>query len=253
MAVQTLIIPTFSVGLEERDFFENNAFKYTNKEIDTLIDYIYKRIYQNMRTNLGGRAMDLNRLIVMDMAKNEGLQTPNYEIITSGMQLLQSKKSLGEIVTKTIENGIYDTYKGKRYYNYTETIDNNFYTENKNTQFAPSLISQLIEKQYEIRSFYLDGDFYSMAIFSQTDQETVTDFRKGDTPVNVPYKLPNEIENKLRCLYKKLNLNTGSADFIVDKNGNYIFLEINPVGQFGMTSEPCNYNLEQKVADFLIK
>ena len=69
---------------------------------------------------------------------------------------------------------------------------------------------------------------------------------------NFPFKLPDDIEEKLDKLYKKLDLNTGSADFIVDKEGNYVFLEINPVGQFQMTSLPCNYNLEQKIANYLV-
>jgi len=37
------------------------------------------------------------------------------------------------------------------------------------------------------------------------------------------------------------------------RNGDFIFLEINPVGQFGMTSIPCNYFLEKKIAEHLIK
>ena len=31
-------------------------------------------------------------------------------------------------------------------------------------------------------------------------------------------------------------------------NDDFIFLEVNPVGQFGMTSSPCNYSLEKKIA-----
>ena len=36
-------------------------------------------------------------------------------------------------------------------------------------------------------------------------------------------------------------------------NGNYYFLEVNPVGQFGMTSIPCNYDLHEVVAKHLIQ
>jgi D-alanine-D-alanine ligase-like ATP-grasp enzyme len=51
---------------------------------------------------------------------------------------------------------------------------------------------------------------------------------------------------------KDLSLKTGSVDFILDQNDKYYFLEVNPIGQFGMVSYPCNYNLEKKVAYFLI-
>ena len=59
------------------------------------------------------------------------------------------------------------------------------------------------------------------------------------------------MEKKLTLLMKKMNLNCGSIDMIKSKEGEYVFLEINSVGQFGMVSRPCNYYLEEKVADFL--
>jgi glutathione synthase/RimK-type ligase-like ATP-grasp enzyme len=48
-----------------------------------------------------------------------------------------------------------------------------------------------------------------------------------------------------------LCLDTGSIDIVRTTDGRYVFLEVNPVGQFGMVSVPCNYNLELKVAKYL--
>ena len=53
-------------------------------------------------------------------------------------------------------------------------------------------------------------------------------------------------------LMKDLELNTGSIDFIKTKQGRFVFLEVNPVGQYGMTSYPCNYHLDKKIAEYLI-
>ena len=50
-----------------------------------------------------------------------------------------------------------------------------------------------------------------------------------------------------------LKLETGSLDLIKTPDGRIVFLEVNPVGQFGMISKPCNYHLERKVAEFLIR
>ncbi len=35
---------------------------------------------------------------------------------------------------------------------------------------------------------------------------------------------------------------------ILTPEGKYVFLEINPEGQFGMVSHPCNYYLERELA-----
>ena len=94
-----------------------------------------------------------------------------------------------------------------------------------------------------------------MAIFSQNDKQTKVDFRNyNDNKPNryVPYVLPKNIELKITQLMQKLDLNTGSVDLIKNHDGNYVFLEINPVGQFGMVSEPCNYYLEKIIAEYLI-
>jgi D-alanine-D-alanine ligase-like ATP-grasp enzyme len=49
------------------------------------------------------------------------------------------------------------------------------------------------------------------------------------------------------------NLDCGSIDLIYSTDEKYYFLEVNPVGQFGMVSYPCNYQLEKKIAIELIK
>ena len=50
-----------------------------------------------------------------------------------------------------------------------------------------------------------------------------------------------------------IKLKNGSIDIIRGVDNNYYFLEVNPVGQFGMVSNPCNYNIEEKFALKLIE
>src|SRR6202007_234 len=86
-------------------------------------------------------------------------------------------------------------------------------------RFAPSLFQELIDKEYEVRVFYLAGDaadtatHYAMAIFSQSDPQTQTDFRRynRDRPNRtVPYRLAPETALRLRRLMDDLGLETGS-------------------------------------------
>ncbi len=133
---------------------------------------------------------------------------------------------------------------------YTEDVENT----DLDTSFFPSLIQEKIDKLFELRIFYLHGDFFSMAIFSQNDKKTNTDFRKynHDKPNRqVPFSIPKSVSDKLTLLMQKLKLNSGSIDMVVTKNYEYVFLEINPVGQFGMVSGPCNYKIEKKIAQYL--
>ena len=94
-----------------------------------------------------------------------------------------------------------------------------------------------------------------MAILSQKDGQTKIDFRKynNSKPNRVmPYKMPNEIETKIIKLMQILDLNTGSLDFIYSDKNEFVFLEINPIGQYANVSYHGNYYLDKIIAEELI-
>ena len=122
--------------------------------------------------------------------------------------------------------------------------------------FYLTLFQEELEKEYELRIFCLDGDVYGMAIFSQLDQKTKVDFRNYNLSRPnrvVPYAVPAAVHTKINYLLANLGLTNGSVDMVRTVAGEYVFLEVNPTGQFGMVSEPCNYYLEQRMAEFLLK
>ena len=47
-----------------------------------------------------------------------------------------------------------------------------------------------------------------------------------------------------------LGLDSGSIDMVVTKEGDFVFLEVNPVGQFNQVSKPCNYFLEKEISKY---
>lgn len=226
-------------------------------ESNDLIEFIQARIYQNCKINIGSPLRyDLNKLKVLLLAEKHGLTTPKYEIISNLNQIENNKFSNDNFVTKAICEGVYKTIENYHFYSYTESYSvDEFVREKSDVPVFPSLIMEQIEKTIEIRSFFLAGTFYSMAIFSQTNEQTKIDFRKYDSEKpnkREPFQIPEVIEEKLKKIFLELDLNCGSIDLIIDKNGNYVFLEINPVGQYNMTSDPCNYNIDSIIANYLI-
>mgnify|MGYP000874440113 CR=1 FL=1 len=94
-----------------------------------------------------------------------------------------------------------------------------------------------------------------MAIFSQNNPKTQIDFRNYDydKPNRLnPFKIPIEISNKIIKLMKKLKIICGSIDMIYTPKGEYVFLEVNPIGQFQWLSQNCNYYIEREIANHLI-
>lgn len=235
------------------DFYFYKKIKYNLLEDkDCYSEFIYY-ILTNTKLSIGDFTTSVvNKLKVLKMASDFGMLTPATSIVSSKEEIIKFKNIYKKIVTKTIKgNPIFvdNNYTGIGY-----TFELTDIMLNKVSEiFSPSLVQEKIEKSYEIRSFYLKGVFYSMAIFSQNDPQTIVDFRVYNFKKpnrNVPYNLPKKICDKLKKIMDYLHLDTGSIDLIVNTKNEFYFLEVNPVGQFGMTSNPCNYFLEEKIADY---
>ena len=199
----------------------------------------------------------INKLEVLNIAHEIGFLIPDTYVFTQKKDLLNmlNLNRGAYFITKPIsQGGIYLFSEKANYYSYVERIESSFLKKVPEI-FFPSLFQKEIKKKYELRIFVLNSEIYSMVIFSQKVEDTEIDYRKPIYSQRrmrmLPFSLPKDIKNKLLILFKKLELNTGSADVLVDENDNYIFLEINPVGQFAMTSYPCNYYLEKKIAEYL--
>jgi ATP-GRASP peptide maturase of grasp-with-spasm system len=220
-------------------------------ELNNILDYIYYKLSKLKHINTIQSA-DVNKLIVNDYARELGIKTPDDFIFSNLDNLKEELKKIDKkIITKLISGRCTHEFDDYMVYNYTKEIN---VSKIRANFFLPSLVQNKIDKKYEVRAFYLEGNFSCMAIFSQKDKQTNVDFRNynDDKPNRtVPFKLPNRVEIQIDMLMKKLDLNCGSIDVIVTQKNEFVFLEINPVGQFGMVSYTCNYFLEKKIAEYL--
>lgn len=126
----------------------------------------------------------------------------------------------------------------------------------KNEYNIPSIVQKCINRKFELRVTYLDGDFYCTKMLENKIEKFEIDSRMSLFDDNLRYEvylLSNEYKKKLKKLMIHFELNFASMDILVDKNDNLYFLEINPFGQFMNYSLGNNFNLEKKIAKVLIK
>ncbi len=233
---------------------QRNILNYIVKSHQSIKEYFIADYFVSKKWLTKFSQANINKLRMLSVAKSCSLNVPNY-IITNKKSDVEDffKKTAGKLVTKDIDSPFFNFIGDGIYISFTEEI-NSAAIESLPVKFTITFFQELIEKEFDIRVFYLDGKFYSMAIFSQSNERTKVDFRKNSSKEpnrTVPYKIPDKLGINFTKLMKLLGLTTGSIDLIKDKKGCYYFLEVNPVGQFGMVSKPCNYYLEEKVAEFL--
>jgi len=226
------------------DVYNYETQEYLKENNQKILEYLeYKMMKKKNLNSFFNR--DLNKLIVLEIAKELELLIPDFHLLDN----TKSVKTL-DYIYKTIngDGNIFD-YKNKSVFN----VLTQEHTENVDYEFSLTLFQKKIEKKYEVRVFYMDENFYSMAILSQKNQATRIDSRaigEQDKTRMVPYSLPETIERKLTNLMKNIGINSGVIDIIVTPSNEYIFLEVNPVGHFGLISYNCNYHLEKKIAKF---
>lgn len=223
---------------------------YLKNEIQIIKDYLQFTIKTKKHLN-DFYTTSINKLQALQLAKNSGLLIPDT-LVTSRRNDLKAFASKHQaIITKpAFESPLYLDENMKFYTSVVTKEDINNLPET----FFMSLFQNCLDKKYELRIFYMDGICNSMAIFSQNDEQTNVDFRnyKGNKPNRkAPFKLPEDLSKKIDHFMKSADLNCGSIDIVVTNTNEYVFLEVNPVGQFGMVSFPCNYKIEQKIATYL--
>jgi ATP-GRASP peptide maturase of grasp-with-spasm system len=202
-------------------------------------------------------AFGLDELELLKKARECGLNVPETIVTNSREELLNFYDACGSgIITKSItdESKSYFTDGDNSYFSYTHSFRREEITELE-PWFFPSLFQQKVEADFELRVFYLDGEFYSTAIIIADDKREVDRklYNSSKLTHQVVYQMPVELEAKLHHFMQQAGMNTGCLDLIKDKNGDYYFLEVNVVGQYLSQSVKCNYSLDQKIAEWLMK
>ncbi|MDR2917229.1 MAG: hypothetical protein LBV74_20735 [Tannerella sp.] len=243
--------PDFSTNLfSNRN--NNNLFK---KAIDAEYQKIFRLFFENCQGSMINHPyyVQIDKLSQIKVAKRCGLQTPETIITSKKEEIVSFFKQHKRIINKNLTANEILLFEGECHQMFTTLIAKEDLIQMP-AEIFPSLFQKYIDKKYEIRTIYIGGEIFSCAII--TEDENSIDVRKSvneNKAYIIPYQLPCEIEEKLKKFMKKAHLQIGSFDMIYNQNDEYVFLELNPSGQFLGYSDRCNYAIEKYIARYLIE
>lgn len=194
-----------------------------------------------------------NKLFNLHVASKCGLNIPKTFITNRKEKLLDIHLQHPKLITKPISDNFLGKVNGKNLIGFVGCFDDSVFEQLPDT-FFPTLFQEKIERDFELRSFFFCGNIFSMATFLAKEDSSISDIKQIEIKKKryVPYKLPNDVSKKALDLLARLDLDTASFDFVVDKNGNIYFLELNQYGLLNEMSYHCNYSIEEFVANKLI-
>jgi len=118
---------------------------------------------------------------------------------------------------------------------------------------APSIFQEIVEKEFDLRVTVIGRKVFACAINRRNGTEDL-DYRTGITNDQLDYQihsLPEDVSTMCLQMLDFLGLQFGAFDFIFNKSGEYIFIELNPNGQWGWIEEATNLPMAKAMADLL--
>jgi glutathione synthase/RimK-type ligase-like ATP-grasp enzyme len=194
------------------------------------------------------------KLPQLGWASAVGLRVPATIVTSDPDQARQFyEEHAGQIVYKTLYLGSVNYTPTSIGVIYTTPITPGHFRALQRVSVVPCLFQEYVPKRLELRVTVIGDAVLTVAIDSQATERTRHDWRRYDphTPY-FAYPLPEHISAACRTLVRRLGLEFGAIDLIVRPDGEYVFLEINPNGQWAWLEPLSGLPFTDTLADLLM-
>jgi MvdC family ATP-grasp ribosomal peptide maturase len=120
---------------------------------------------------------------------------------------------------------------------------------------SPMVFQELIPKAYELRVACVAGEAFAGALDATGTSRGHTDWRRA-SPEECRWlktQLPTAVASSLQALMSELGLVFGAVDLIYTPSGEYVFLEVNPSGEWGMLERDLGLPISGAIAKALLE
>ncbi len=236
-----------------------NYLKFIQGESKTALWSLYTclDVFWMNHPLFGSRLLGNNKLFQIKSAAGVGLKVPETIISNNPEKLVYFCRAHGgELAVKLLSGHVF-LPKGSKdsMCVYTQLVSENDLISNfQAIQMAPVLAQEYIRKYLELRITIVGQKIFTCAIYSQNSDRTLHDWRRYDFSKvkHEIFDLPKGIKEKLLKFMTVCNLQFGAIDMILTPDDEYIFLEVNPQGQWGWIEELTGLPISNEIAEILI-
>jgi len=120
-------------------------------------------------------------------------------------------------------------------------------------RYAPMIFQRKVMKEYELRIQYVAGRLFAGAVDARRTAAGGTDWRLAEVEEAswTTQEVPPTVAAGLDRLMDALGLAAGAVDMIVTPEGEHVFLEVNPLGEWGMLERDLDLPISQAIAEAL--
>ncbi|TDD56842.1 ATP-grasp ribosomal peptide maturase [Kribbella antibiotica] len=186
------------------------------------------------------------------IAAQVGLSTPKTLVTNRPDDVVAFGKRVGRIVTKSLSTILYESADEGTGVLYTAEVPESDWGH-PGIAATAHLFQEVVERDYEVRLTYVDGQFFAAAIMPD-DPDGAVDIRAHKRAVTYrETRVPDQVRTAISEMMKRLGLLFGAFDFIVTPDGRWTFIEVNPNGQWAWIEQETGLPISAALADILEK
>ena len=195
-----------------------------------------------------------NKLRQLRVASEVGFTIPQTLVTNKANSAREFFQQVnGKMVSKLL-TALSRTMESTSFFVYTSNVKEEDLQDAESLRYCPMVFQEQIPKQQELRVVYVNGNVFVGALDASVYTSSKVDWRKPGVDVGawLHHELPDEVLDHLRVFMDKFGLLFGALDFIVTPSGEYVFLEVNPVGEWGMLERDLDLPISNAIADAIV-
>ncbi|MGK7898741.1 MAG: MvdC family ATP-grasp ribosomal peptide maturase [Xenococcus sp. (in: cyanobacteria)] len=195
-----------------------------------------------------------NKLRQLRIATEVGLSIPQTLVTNDPTQARSFFQELeGKMVAKLLTPVSYSMGRASLFV-YTSAVQEGDLEDAERLRYCPMVFQEEVPKLRELRVVHVAGKLFVGALDASGYAMQTMDWRNAN-PSDCPwehYDLQGEIVSRLNLFMAKLGLVYGAIDLIQKPSGEYVFLEVNPTGEWGMLEKDLGLPIADAIADALL-
>ncbi|TWJ21279.1 MvdC/MvdD family ATP grasp protein [Micromonospora endolithica] len=190
----------------------------------------------------------------LQLAKQLGMRVPRTLLTNDPAEVKALVESTDRpIVYKALTGGVIHYPGAFPSGLYTTMVGDEILTHADRVRHTVCMFQEYVDKAYEVRLTVIGDTWFPVVIDSQAMSTTSVDWRGENHLPYGPYKpLPDDVVAKVQRMLDRLGIVYAAIDFIVTPDGEHVFLEVNPGGQFMWMQHDLGLPLGETVADLLL-
>ncbi|MGH7204042.1 MAG: MvdC/MvdD family ATP grasp protein [Candidatus Levyibacteriota bacterium] len=193
-----------------------------------------------------------DKLLQLRLAHKYGFATPQT-VVTNSWEEAYNSFDMNEVIIKLPNGRLYVDQEA--HFLVSTIIDRRKQNKLKHTIPFPGIWQEYISKKREWRITVVGDNVFPVAIY--TSNKARADWRKHQFDKRTvrfrAEQLSDEVGRKCVDMLHGMGLRFGAFDFIEDKDGTFIFLEVNLNGQYHWLVDELHLPIPEAIAEELLK